>query len=144
MNALTRFQTQRLRPALATELFPANDLFAHFFRPVADATPEIKLEVSEDEKAYTVAATIPGVRKEDIHVSVEGGSVTIEAEVKQETKEENARVLHSERFYGKTSRSFSVAQDIDESAVEAKYADGVLRLVLPKKAVTSGRKITIS
>jgi HSP20 family protein len=144
MNALTRFQTQRLRPALANELFPTNDLFAHFFRPTADVAPEIKLEVSEDEKAYAVAATIPGVRKEDIHVSVEGGSVTIEAEVKQETKEENARVLHSERFYGKTSRSFSVAQDIDEAAVEAKYADGLLRLVLPKKAVTSARKITIA
>lgn len=144
MNALSRYQTQRLRPTLATELFPANDLFAHFFRPVTEATPEVRLEVSENEKAYTVAATIPGVRKEDIHVAVEGSSVTIEAEVKQETKQENARVLHSERFYGKTSRSFSVAQDIDESAVEAKYVDGVLQLVLPKKAVTSGRKITIS
>jgi HSP20 family protein len=144
MNALTRFQTQRLRPSLANDLFPANDLFAHFFRPVAESTPEIRLEVSEDANAYSVAATIPGVRKEDIHVSVEGGCVTIEAEVRQETKEDNARVLHSERFYGKTSRSFTVAQDIEESAVEAKYADGLLKLVLPKKATTSGRKITIA
>ena len=91
-----------------------------------------------------MAATLPGVKKEDIHVSVDQNEVTISAEVKREaTTKEGERVLHSERFYGKTTRVFSVGQDIDEAAVQAKYADGVLNLVLPKKAPATAKRVSI-
>lgn len=125
-----------------------DDLFRGFFmRPVRyEGQPDvqIKLDVNEDEKAYTVHAEIPGVKKEDIHVTVEGGMVAISAEVKNEKEEkEGNKVLRSERYYGKVSRSFSLAQDIDESAVLAKYTDGVLELTLPKRVGAKTRQITI-
>ena len=125
-----------------------DDLFRGFFmRPVRyEGQPDvqIKLDVNEDEKAYTVHAEIPGVKKEDIHVTVEGGMVAISAEVKNEKEEkEGNKVLRSERYYGKVSRSFSLAQDIDESAVVAKYTDGVLELTLPKRVGAKTRRIAI-
>ncbi|MGH8754697.1 MAG: Hsp20/alpha crystallin family protein, partial [Burkholderiales bacterium] len=62
----------------------------------------------------------------------------------KEHEEKNGdRVLRSERYYGKFSRSFQLAQDVDESKAEAKYSDGVLQLVLPKKAVVSAKKLYI-
>ena len=125
-----------------------DDLFRGFFmRPVRyEGQPDvqIKLDVNEDEKAYTVHAEIPGVKKEDIHVTVEGGMVAISAEVKNEKEDkEGNKVLRSERYYGKVSRSFSLAQDIDESAVVAKYTDGVLELTLPKRVGAKTRRIAI-
>lgn len=123
-------------------------MFAGFFRPIQDgargAAQPIHIDVSEDANAYRVAATLPGVKKEDIQVSVDQNEVTISAEVKRETSaKEGERVLHSERFYGKTTRVFSVGQEIDEAFVQAKYADGVLSLVLPKRAPVSAKRVTI-
>ena len=89
------------------------------------------------------------MKKEDIHIEVDQKEVSILAEIKREnvapaeSGKAVERVLHSERFYGKTSRVFSLAQDIDEAAVEAKYADGVLSLVLPKKAPVSAKRVTV-
>ncbi|MDR3481148.1 MAG: Hsp20/alpha crystallin family protein [Burkholderiaceae bacterium] len=95
---------------------------------------KLKLDVSEDEKNYTVHADLPGVKKEDIRVSVEGNQVTISAELntrKEEKKDKN--VIYSERYEGKVFRSFTLDRGVDESKAEAKYADGVLVLTLPKK-----------
>lgn len=120
-----------------------------FFSPTVfegDA-PQLKMriDVSESPEAYTVKADIPGVKKEDINVRVEGNIVQIDAETKseKETKGNGDKVLRSERYYGTISRSFSLAQDIDASKVEAKYADGVLSLQLPKKAQADARKIAV-
>lgn len=125
-----------------------DDLFRGFFmQPVRfEGQPEvkIKMDVSEDDKAYTVHAEIPGVKKEDIHVSIEGNQVSISAEIKNEREvKEGEKLLRSERYYGSVSRAFSLAQDVDEGAAQAKYADGVLELTLPKKVVSSGRKLVI-
>lgn len=147
MNALVRMNARR-NPAFAGYDLPLDDLFAGFFRPVAEGAREgvepIRLDVSEDANAYRVAAQIPGVRKEDIHVSVDDNQVTISAEIKRETAaKEGEKLLHSERFYGKTSRSFTLAENLDEAGVSAKYADGILNLVLPKKAPVSAKRITV-
>ena len=94
--------------------------------------------MKEDDTAYTVHAEVPGVAKEDIHVSLDGNLVTLRAEVKQQdlqTKEE--KVLRSERYFGAVSRSFQLPMDIDQSHSKAKYDNGVLTLTLPKK--TGGR-----
>jgi HSP20 family protein len=98
------------------------------------AEPGIKMDVAEDDKAYHVKAEVPGVKKEDIHVSVEGNQVSITAEVKKEKEEKKGEtVLRSERYYGMQSRSFTLMHDVDQDKAEAKYQDGVLDLTLPKK-----------
>lgn len=125
-----------------------DDLFKGFFvRPVAfEGQPEmqIKMDVKEDDKAYTVHADIPGVKKDDIHVSIEGNRVSISAETKTEKEEkEGEKLLRSERYVGRVSRMFTLAQDVDESKAQAKYSDGVLELTLPKKAANTARKLAV-
>lgn len=125
-----------------------DDLFRGFFmQPVrfeGQAEVQLKMDVSEDDKAYKVHAEIPGVKKEDIHVNIDGNQVSISAEVKNEKEvKEGEKLLRSERYYGSVSRAFSLAQDVDESAAQAKYNDGVLELTLPKKVVASARKLVI-
>lgn len=105
---------------------------------------QIKMDVKEGDKGYTVHAEIPGVKKEDVHVTVDGNQVSISAEVKNEKEvKEGEKVLRSERYYGKVSRAFTLGQDVDEAAAQAKYADGVLELTLPKKAVTQAKRLSI-
>jgi HSP20 family protein len=142
MANITRFD-----PFQISTLDPFDDVFKGFFRPVrTEGAPDvqIKMDVKEDDKAYTIHADIPGVKKEDIHVTIDGNLVSISAETKQEKEvKEGEKLLRSERYYGKASRSFSLASEIDEGASQAKYSDGVLELTLPKKAVTSAKKLTI-
>jgi HSP20 family protein len=107
--------------------------------------PEVKLDLSEDDKAFYVKAEIPGVRKEDIHVGIEGNEVSISAEVKKATEEKKGEtVLRSERYYGRCARSFTLSHQVDEVKAEAKYADGVLMLTLPKKGGTTVKEVTIN
>lgn len=125
-----------------------DDLFKGFFvRPaLIEGQPQmqIKMDVKEDDKAYTVHADIPGVKKEDIHVSIEGNQVSISAETKIEKEEKKGeKVLRSERYVGKVARGFTLAHDVDESKSQAKYSDGVLELTLPKKAVSSAKKLAV-
>ena len=104
----------------------------------------MKVDVKQDDKAYTVSADMPGVKKDDIHVQVDGNLVTIDAEVKKEKEEKkDERVVRSERYYGKLSRSFTLDTEVDETAVDAQYADGVLKLTLPKKAKSNAKKIAV-
>jgi HSP20 family protein len=135
-----------LRYSPADDAF--DDLFCGFFmRPVRfEGQPDvqIKMDVSEDDKSYTVHAEIPGVKKEDIHVTIDGNQVAISAEVKNEKEvKEGEKVLRSERYYGKVSRAFTLGQDVDEEAAQAKYNEGVLELTLPKRAATKSRKLAI-
>jgi HSP20 family protein len=91
-----------------------------------------------------VSAELPGVRKEDIHVAIDGAQVTIEAEVKREKEaSKDERTLHSERVYGKVVRSFTLPQDLDDAKAQASFKDGVLELTLPKKAEAQRKQITI-
>ena len=129
------------------ELF--DDLFKGFLvRPVVaegrEAAPRLKIDVTEQNGAFKVKAEIPGVKKDDIQVNVDGDQVSISAEVKQEKDvKEGERLVHSERYYGKTSRAFRLGYEIDQANVQAKYNDGVLELVLPKKQNAAAKQITI-
>ena len=143
MNTLVRFDP------LSDRL---DDFVAGFFRPVtsngerAAHVPgsDIRIDVREDEKTYVVEAVVPGVKKEDILVAIDGNEVSISAEIRNEKGvKEGERVLRSERFYGKTARSFALAQEIDEAQSSAKYENGVLVLTLPKKTTSSLKKLTI-
>jgi HSP20 family protein len=106
--------------------------------------PQIRMDVSEDDKVFRVKAEIPGVRKEDIKVSIDGNDVSISAEVKKESEEKKGEtVIRSERFYGSHFRGFTLHHDIDQSKAEAKYENGVLELTLPKKEATSARQVAV-
>jgi HSP20 family protein len=106
--------------------------------------PEIKMDVTEDEKAYRVKAEIPGVKKEDIKVSIDGSQVSISAEVKKESEEKKGETfIRSERYYGSQYRGFSLPQDVDSAKAEAKYTDGVLELVLPKKEGSAAKQLAV-
>jgi len=110
-----------------------------------DSAPQIRIDVSEGNGSYAVNAEIPGVRKEDIDVRIDGNLVTISAEVKREKEEKKGeRVLRSERQYGFASRSFTLASAVDEGKVEARYDNGLLRLTLPKKAHAEHKRVAIS
>ncbi len=101
---------------------------------------KMRIDVTEGDKAFKVKADIPGVKKEDIAVKVDGDVVSIEAQMKseKETVGNGDKVLRSERHYGVISRTFSLGQNVDEAKVNAKYMDGVLTLELPKKASRNG------
>ncbi|MFZ5523951.1 MAG: Hsp20/alpha crystallin family protein [Pseudomonadota bacterium] len=125
-----------------------DDLFRGFFmRPVrfeGQQDIQIRLDISEDDKAYSVHAEIPGVKKEDIHVNIDGSQVAISAEVKNEKEvKDGEKLLRSERYFGKVSRTFVLDQDVDEEAAQAKYTDGVLELRLPKRSGSKARSIAI-
>jgi HSP20 family protein len=133
-----------------TRIDPFDDLFHGFFvRPVDFSNspaqpPAIKMDVKEDGDHYLIHAELPGVRKEDIHVVVEGNHVSITAEVKQEKEvREGERVLRSERYFGKVSRSFQLEQDIDDAKAAAKFNDGVLELTLPKRTSSPSKRLAI-
>ena len=127
-----------------------DDLFKGFLvRPVSyegrgDVLPKVKVDVAEKNGAYKVTAELAGVKKDDIKLAVDGAQVTLEAEVKQEKEaSQDERLLHTERTYGKVTRSFTLPQEIDEAKVEAKFRDGVLELMLPKKAAAQRKQIAI-
>lgn len=109
-----------------------------------EAAQRMRVDISETDQAYTVVAEIPGVSKDDIKVSVEGSRVSINAEVKEEKRAEDAgRLVRSERFFGQQYRSFTLPLEVDDAAAEAKYHDGILELTLPKKAGGGGKQLSI-
>jgi len=129
-------------------LDPFEDSFRSLMRPwrseAMEAAPKIKLDLIERDDSYAVKAEIPGVRKEDIDIRVEGNLVTISAEMKKEKEEKKeGRVLRRERQEGYASRSFTLSCPVDDGKAEAKFVDGVLELMLPKKAPTSTKRLTV-
>ena len=126
-----------------------DDLMRGFFvRPVnfesVAAPAQLRVDVTENAAGYDVRAEIPGVARDDIHVAVDGNQIEISAEVKKEKDvKEGDKVLRSERYYGKVYRALVLGHDIDESATQARYADGILELKLAKKAASAAKRITI-
>ena len=119
-----------------------------YIRPLhGDALPspsQIKVDVKENETAYTVHAEVPGVAKEDIQVSIDANVVSLRAEVTQKDEEtRDDKLLRSERFYGAVERSFQLPQEIDAGQAKARYDNGVLTLTLPKKQGGQARRLTV-
>lgn len=149
MSNMTRFdpftQLTRFDPFMDID-----DVFNKFMmRPLmrggVEMEPQIKIDVKEVEGEYRIDAEIPGVKKDDIHVTIDGKRVSISAEVKQEKEvKEGERLIRCERSYGMTSRSFNLADEVEQSKVQAKYNNGILELTLPKKPGTARKEIPVS
>jgi len=140
-NALSSYEplVGRLDGILNDLLRPAVALEAR-----SEALP-IRVDVRETAEAYTVYAELPGVRKEDIAVEIEGNEVALSAETRRDAAQKEAdKWLRTERFFGKSARRFALPAELDESKAAAKFADGVLELTLPKKASAAARKIEIN
>src|SRR5689334_17197143 len=110
-------------------------LFPGFFRPVraepTSALSMIKIDVTETEDGYLLHSELPGVKKEDIDIAIDGNQVTIKAEVKQEwEKKQGDRMLRNERHFGNIYRTFTLPAELDDSASVATYDNGVLELKL--------------
>ena len=139
--------------SLITRPYSFDDFFPEFFRRLsrplelatADFPREIKIDVTENDKDFAVRAEIPGAKKDDIRVTVDGNFVSISAEVKhdKEEKSKGGRVLMRETSYGAISRGFSLGSEIDDKAVVAKLEDGVLKLTLPKREGAKARHIEV-
>ena len=141
MNPMTRYEP------LVGRL---DGLFNEFLRPAfvwenaaASEPLPIRVDVKENAGTYTVFAELPGVKKDQIAVEIEGNEVTISAETRSEAAKEGEKFLRVERYFGKTARRFALPQELDEAKAQARFNDGVLELTLPKKAAVTGRKIDI-
>jgi len=138
MNALTPFER-------ADDLFP--ELFRRFMRPMSmnvEPMNDIRIDIDENDKRYSVRAQLPGVKKDDIRVEIDGNRVSIAAEVRKDyEKKDGERVLVRETYSGSASRTFTLACDVDESGVVAKLEDGVLQLTLPKRESSRNRLVKI-
>lgn len=127
---------------------PFEDTFRSLMRPwrfeTVEPSPRIRLDLSEQNGSYAVRAEIPGVRKDDIDVRIDGNLVTISAEMKKDWEDKkDGRMLRSERQYGFASRSFTLASPVDETRADAKYENGILELTLPKKAATTTKRLSV-
>ena len=151
MNRLT---TRNEASPLSRWGFAGDDfdrVFEGLIRPmrwVEEATSENvipPMDIIERENEYLVRADLPGVRKEDINVTLENGLLTLTAERKSEAEEkEGDRLLRKEARFGRYGRSLRLGTQIDEKGVKANYRDGVLELTLPKAEQVKPRKISVN
>jgi HSP20 family protein len=150
MNNITRFKPFGNELARFDPFWDVDDIFNRFMmRPLLregmEIEPQIKMDLKEADGKFVVNAEIPGVSKDDIHVTVEGNRISISAEVKHEKEtKEGERLIRSERSYGMASRSFTLSDEVDQAKVQAKYNNGILELTLPKKPGTTRKEISIS
>lgn len=127
-DSMERLMRQAMRPVL----------------PGRDEPLDIALDVTENDAAYCVKAEMPGAKREDINVSIDGNQVAITVEVKREKEEKkDDKILWSERYHGRLYRSFSLPAEVDQGKADAKYADGVLELTLPKKAGVASKRLEV-
>lgn len=131
-NRLNRIFGQ---PPARTE--PGNEMLS-----MPDWAPSV--DISETDTAYLVKAEIPGVKKEDVKVTIQDGMLTIQGERKQEKEEKGKKFHRIERCYGSFMRSFRVPDDADEGKVKAEFKDGMLNVTLNKSEKARPKAINVS
>lgn len=103
-----------------------------------------RMDVVDKGDKFEVKLDLPGVGKEDINVSIEGARVAIQAEArKQRETKDGERVLHSERTITSYARAFELPVEVSEDGADASFENGVLTLLLPKRAAVVGKRLTI-
>ena len=137
-----------------TRYSPLEDAFENVLRGVpvwlpnpetrAPAPTQFRMDVTENDREYRVLAELPGVKKDEISITISGNQVAVSAEVKHEKDVKNGdTVLRAERYYGKIQRAFALGQEVDEDTAQAKYNDGVLELTLPKRTAAAAKKLAV-
>lgn len=137
-----------------TRFSPLEDAFDNLFRGIpvwlpsrearAPTPTQFRMDVTENDQEYRVLAEMPGVKKEEISITINGNEVAVTAEVRHEKDVKNGEtVLCAERYYGKIHRVFTLGQEVDDATAHAKYNDGVLELTLPKKAVAAAKRLAV-
>jgi HSP20 family protein len=125
------------------------DFFARNGGPVArgselPAAVRARMDVIDRNDKFEVLVDLPGVKKEDVHVTIEGARVAISAETKSDKEEkEGDRVLHSERYAASYARTFELPVEVTEDGAEASFDSGVLKLTLPKRATVTSKRLAI-
>jgi len=102
------------------------------------------MDLCEDKERFLVKAELPGMKKEDIVMSLHDGVLTLSGQRKQDEKAEKTEIHRSERFYGRFERKVSLPAAVDAEKVQATYQDGILTVILPKTEAAKPRTITIS
>lgn len=123
-------------------------MFENFFQPlrwVEEATSDLVpvMDIIEREDEYVVRAEMPGVKKEDLDVTIENGVLTVSAEVRSPIEEKGERIIRQERRYGRYVRSLRLGTQVNEGKVKANLKDGVLELILPKAEEVKPKKISV-
>jgi HSP20 family protein len=116
-------------------------------RPFDSATAQRspRLDVAETDGQYTVSIDLPGVAKDDVKITIDGRRVDVSAQSKQEqTKKEGERVIYRERSASRFARSFTLPEEVDQDASQAKLDNGVLSLTLAKKRAAASRQLTVN
>ena len=128
--------------------FPLERMFDEFWGRTAPEATAVetwapRVDISEEDTAVLLTAELPGVSKDDVKVELKDGVLTLSGEKKSEHKEEKNGFYRSERVYGSFTRSFTVPETLDAEKIEAEYANGVLRLTLPKRPEAAPRLIDV-
>lgn len=142
MSALT-LARKGLFPTITSDLFDPTTFFGprlfDFNNDLFDLDLSVKIpsvNILENTKDYKIQMAAPGLEKKDFHVSVDNGMLTISAEKKMETKEEETNFTRKEFSFNTFSRTFRLPENCLPEKVDAKYENGILTLLLPKKEVT--------
>jgi len=109
---------------------------------MADWTPSV--DISETDTAYLIKGEIPGVKKEDVKVTVQDGMLTIQGERKMEKEEKGKKFHRVERSYGSFMRSFRLPDDTDENKVKAEFKDGMINVIVTKSAKAKSKAINVA
>ncbi|MCC2680018.1 MAG: low molecular weight heat shock protein [Pseudobdellovibrio sp.] len=133
------------RHPLATDL--VGDLFNDFDRAVnamtSTVTTQVNCDIHETDDHYLVSFDMPGVKKEDIKIDLQGNRLIVSGERRREHNENRKSTLWYERSYGKFERTFVLPSTIEADNIEAQYEDGVLNVALPKAEKAKPRQIQI-
>ena len=124
-------------------LFDRPDVGGASGAEVAQRSPA--LDVAETEGGYSVSLDLPGVAKEAVKVAIDGRRVSVSAQTqREETKKDGERVIYRERSAASFARSFTLPEEIDQEASQAKLDNGVLALTLAKKRATAAKQLTVN
>jgi len=113
-----------------------------FESPLRDWSPA--LDVQEDKDTFTVRVELPGLKRENIDVSLQDGALIISGERQSEKVEDGVSIHRQERYYGKFQRAITLPEPVAASKVKADYKDGVLTITLPKTEEAKPKKIEVN
>ena len=149
LNSLVRPNHPRQFAGLVDQFFGNEPVFTTRFTDWPQVQPRVErwtpaVDIHEEEEAYVITADLPGLKKDDVQITLEDHTLTVSGERTFGGSVDKDSYKSLERGYGKFSRSFSLPRHADSTKVEAQFTDGVLTVRVPKSEATKSRKIEIS